>query len=240
MNVDIPLPGLWVIYASAICGMGRNCKPVRVWDAPTRLFHWAATGLVAVLYLTWRYDRMDWHALAGEALLALLLFRLLWGFFGSDTARFACFVRSPREAIRHLARLLRREPDIQVGHNPAGGWMVLAMLALLLGETLTGLYVNNDVANDGPLTAIASARTSNFITDLHKILWTALLAAIALHVLAILVYAVVKRHDLVRPMLTGRKRLPEAVSAPRIASPSLGAVLLVFAAGAAALIAALL
>jgi cytochrome b len=82
---------------------------------------------------------MDWHLLAGEALLALVFFRIAWGFVGSDTAQFAQFLASPYGATRHFARLLRREPDMQVGHNPAGGWMVLLLLALLLGETLTGI-----------------------------------------------------------------------------------------------------
>ncbi|MGH7090339.1 MAG: cytochrome b/b6 domain-containing protein, partial [Stellaceae bacterium] len=96
-----------------------------VWDWPTRLFHWAAVVLVAAAYATWRLNWMDWHAWIGEVLLGLVLFRLLWGFFGSDTARFAHFLQAPTVALGHLARALRREPDNQVGHNPAGGWMVL-------------------------------------------------------------------------------------------------------------------
>jgi cytochrome b len=210
----------------------RNSRTVLVWDWPVRLFHWAAAAALPVLYLTWRWNWMEWHALAGDALLALLLFRLLWGFFGSDSARFAKFLTSPPAGLRHLAHLSQSEPDIQAGHNPAGGWMVIAMLALLLLETLTGLYVLNDVANEGPFTELAPARIANAITALHAISWDVLLALVILHVLAILFYAAVLRQDLVGPMLTGRKRLPASVREPRIASPALA--LLLFACGVSA------
>ena len=115
----------------------------------------------------------------------MLLFRLLWGFFGSETARFSRFLTSPRIAFQHCKYALLREPDRQVGHNPAGGWMVLFLLALLLAETLTGIYVANDIADVGPLTAIVPAADANAIEASHAILWDVLLAAIVLHVLAI-------------------------------------------------------
>jgi len=205
-------------------------RPVLVWDGPTRLFHWLVVVLVAAAYATSKLNWMDWHVRIGEALLALVLFRLLWGFFGSETARFHSFLRAPAAAWQHLRHLFRREADLQVGHNSAGGWMVLLLLALLLGETLSGLYVNNDVADDGPLTQWVPAAIANAITALHTILWDALLAAVALHVLAIAVYAVAKGHNLLRPMLTGRKRLPERFRAPRQASVMLALLLLIISA----------
>jgi cytochrome b len=190
---------------------------VLVWDVPTRLFHWLAVLLVAAAYATWRLNWMDWHALAGESLLALLLFRLLWGLFGSESTRFSSFLAAPGTAARYLATLFRREPDRYAGHNPAGGWMVVLLLGLLFGETLTGLYVANDVADAGPFTEMTPAPIANAITTLHAVLWNALLAAIALHVLAIIVYAAAKRHNLLLPMISGRKRLPDTVPAPRTA-----------------------
>ncbi len=196
--------------------MNSSNQKIQVWDAPTRLFHWLTAALVVAAYVTWRLDWMDWHAKAGYALLALVIFRLLWGVVGSDTARFSRFVASPRLAIHHLQHALRREPDHQVGHNPAGAWMVLFLLALLLGETLSGLYVANDVADQGPLTELVPARIANAITALHWILWDALLAAIALHIVAIAIYAIAKRHDLLTPMITGQKLLPHGVPHPRI------------------------
>ncbi|MGH7001314.1 MAG: cytochrome b/b6 domain-containing protein, partial [Stellaceae bacterium] len=163
-------------------------RKIVIWDAPTRLFHWLTAILVAAAYATWRFDWMDWHVWIGYALLALIVFRLVWGFVGSETARFAGFLASPRAAFAHLAHILRRETDRQRGHNPAGGWMVLVLLALLLGECLSGLYVNNDVADDGPLTQIVPAPISNLIDALHTVLWWSLLAAVTLHVIAVAVY----------------------------------------------------
>jgi len=209
---------------------------VRVWDLPTRLFHWLAAALVAAAYLTWRLNWMDWHGWVGEAVLALVLWRLLWGFLGSDTARFAYFLASPRAALHHLAQIRQREPDRDPGHNPAGGWMVLLLLALLLGETLTGIYVANDVADQGPLTELTPAPLANLISALHRLLWQALLAAVILHLLATYAYFALKRHNLLLPMVTGRKRLPDSVPAPRIAG--LARALTAFL-GAAAVAAAL-
>ncbi len=211
-------------------------RKVLVWDWPTRLFHWLAVALVAAAYATWQLNWMDWHAWAGEALLALVLFRLLWGFLGSDTARFSRFLAAPGAAMRHLARAFRREPDRQIGHNPAGGWMVLLLLALLLGETLSGLYVNNDVADEGPLTELVPARIADLITSLHLVLWYGLVAAVALHVLAIIVYAAAKRQNLLLPMLTGRKSVPLDVAPPRIAGAGRALVLLGVSAVATALL----
>lgn len=202
---------------------------VRVWDLPTRLLHWAIVVLVAALYVTWRVNWMGWHVLSGEALLALLLFRILWGFFGAETARFARFAASPGKALHHLAEFAHREPDTLVGHNPAGAWMVFALLGLLLAEVLTGLYVNNDVANEGPFTEIMPAPLANAISDLHAILWDVILVAVVLHILAILAYAAVKGQNLVGPMITGKKRLPETVVAPRLASLLLALMLFALA-----------
>jgi cytochrome b len=225
-------------YAQPARGMNTNMRRivVLVWDLPTRLFHWLTVVLVAAAYLTWRLNWMDWHALAGEALLALVLFRVAWGLVGSETARFARFLASPRLAVGHLSRLFHREPDEQLGHNPAGGWIILLFLALLLGEALTGVLVNNDVADEGPLTELLPAPVLNLFTDLHAVLWDVLLVAMVLHVAAIATYAVAKGQNLVWPMLTGRKRLPERTSPPRLASHTLAVAVLAGSAAAAALL----
>ena len=127
-----------------------------------------------------------------------------------------------------------------MGHNPAGGWMVLFLLALLLAETLTGIYVANDIADVGPLTGIVPAAVANAIDASHAILWDVLLAAIVLHVLAIFGYAAVKGQNLLLPMITGTKVLPEIVVAPRMGSPVRAAVLFAGSAAAAAIIARLM
>lgn len=208
-----------------------------VWDLPTRISHWVAAVLVLIAYVTLRLNWIGWHVLSGEALLALLLFRVVWGFVGCETARFANFIASPRRAVRHLARLLHREPDEQIGHNPAGGWMVLVLLALMLGETLTGIVDNNDVANEGPLSELMPAWVADLDTDLHAVLWDALVAAIALHVATIALYALTKGHNLLWPMLTGRKHLSSPSTPPRLASLALALTVLGGSAAAAALLA---
>jgi cytochrome b len=215
-------------------------RSILVWDLPIRLFHWLTVALVGAAYITWRLNEMDWHAYAGEALLALLVFRLAWGFIGSDTARFVRFLGSPRAAVQHLVRTFWREPDEQAGHNPAGGWMVVLMLGLLLGQTLTGIIDDNDVADAGPLSDIMPAWLSNRIDDLHGWLWDALLVAIALHLTAIALYAVAKRQNLVRPMLTGRKVLPADARPPRVASPALALFTLASAIAVAVMLASFL
>ena len=215
-------------------------RTVLVWDLPTRLFHWLTVVLVLAAYVTERLNCMTFHARAGTVLLALLLFRLAWGFLGSDTARFAHFLASPRAALHHLAHLFRREPDAQIGHNPAGGWMVLLLLALLLAEVLTGIVDNNDIADAGPLTELMPAQLADAISDLHSLLWDALLAAMALHLAAIATYAATKGHRLLRPMLTGRKQLPAPATSPRVASSLLALAVLAASAVAAALLASFL
>jgi cytochrome b len=205
---------------------GHTERRVPVWDLPTRLFHWLTVVLVAAAYLTQRENWMLAHVRIGETLLALVLFRILWGCFGSETARFSRFVASPGKALGHLRHLLRREPDVQVGHNAAGGWMVLLLLALLLLVTLTGLYDNNDIADEGPLSEIVPAKIANAIASLHAFGWDALAAAVVLHICAIAVYAIAKGHNLVGPMVSGKKRLPVSVRAPVRGSLWLAALLL--------------
>ncbi|WP_206952520.1 cytochrome b/b6 domain-containing protein [Trinickia acidisoli] len=212
----------------------RRSRPVLVWDLPTRLFHWLAVALVLAAYVTIRLNLLDWHVRIGETLLALVLFRLLWGCVGSETARFRSFVASPAAALRHLRHLFQREPDLQVGHNPAGGWMVLLLLALLLGETLSGLYDYNDVSDVGPLTAWVPAPIAYAISVLHdSLLWDVIVAAVVLHVLAIALYAIAKGHNLLRPMVTGRKTLPGPILPPRRTSAGLALLCLIVAAAAA-------
>src|ERR1700733_10984656 len=121
---------------------------------------------------------MELHATVGDVLLALVLFRLGWGFFGAETARFSSFFASPRTTVRHLARMLKPESDRQIGHNPAGGWSVIFLLMLLLGETLSGLYVLNDVAQVGPLTDSVPSRIANMIDAMHSLIWRVMLAGI--------------------------------------------------------------
>ena len=208
-------------------------RPVTVWDPWIRLVHWAIVVLLGVSYAAIQAGNMRLHYWSGYTVLTLVLFRIAWGFVGSDTARFGRFLRSPLAALRHLAEFPRRHPDREIGHNAAGGWMVLVLLALLLAQPLTGLFADSGYGDYGPLAKKVSGELSDRLTGLHhRIFYFGILPAAGLHVLAVLAYALVKRHDLVRPMLTGRKRLPAELPAPRLGSPLLAAALL----GTAALV----
>jgi cytochrome b len=209
---------------------------VLVWDLPVRVFHWLIVLLVAAAYATLRLNWMVLHGWVGYAVLTLVLFRLLWGFIGGETARFSHFLVLPRTALQHLQHTFRREPDAQLGHNPAGGWMVLLLLALLLVETLTGIYVANDIANEGPLTEIVPAWAANAVEAAHAIVWDALLGAILLHLVAIAGYAAIKGQNLLRPMITGTKVLPASIAAPRAGGAARAGLLVLGCALATALL----
>ncbi len=212
--------------------------PMRVWDAPTRLFHWLLVVLLPACFLAAELGWMDWHLRLGYAVLALFLFRIAWGFVGSDTARFGRFLTSPLAGLRHLATFRVREPDTQVGHNAAGGWMVLVMLLLIGVELGSGLGANDGLGvYEGPLARHVGEHASDLLTVIHATTKLLLIVAVGLHVLAIVLYAVVKRHDLVRPMLTGKKRLPAATRAPRMASSLLALLLFALAAAVAVVVA---
>lgn len=211
-------------------------RRVKVWDGWIRLFHWAIVLLVAAQYATAQLGLMNWHFRFGYTVLALLLFRLAWGLVGSDTARFTRFLKSPLAALAHLRDLHRREPDTEIGHNAAGGWMVLALLGLLLAQVASGLFANEEPGESygahGPYALQVSDALSQFLTSLHGWVFNLILIAIGVHVVAVATYAVLKRHDLVRPMISGFKRLPAKLLPPRLGHPLLALALL---AGSAAM-----
>ncbi len=207
-------------------------RRVKVWDGWIRLVHWGIVSLVGISWVSMETGNAEVHYVSGYAVLTLLLFRLAWGVAGSDTARFARFLRSPLAALRHLGEFSRPEPDREIGHNAAGGWMVLVLLGLLLAQPLTGLFADSGYGDHGPLAKKVSSATSDWLTGLHhRIFYYGILVAAALHVTAVAAYALLKGHDLVRPMVTGRKSLPADARAPRMGPPLLAAALL----GAAAL-----
>ena len=212
-----------------------NPRAVTVWDLPTRLFHWTLVILMIAQWLTAENsETMDYHVWGGYAVLALVLFRLIWGFVGSDTARFGDFLRGPGAALEYAKALRHGAAPHYLGHNPMGGWSIVAMLALLLVQAGTGLFANDDILIEGPLYAWVSKGTSDWLTSIHKFSFNLLLLVIAVHISAVLFYLLVKRENLIHPMLSGRKRLPPTLisPAPRIVSPWLG--LAVFAAAVAA------
>ncbi len=206
---------------------------VRVWDAPTRCFHWTLVALVFFCWLTQEKGWMELHFLSGEAVLALVLFRIGWGFVGSQTARFAAFLKHPMAALHHLKDLPKREPDTELGHNAAGGWMVLGLLGLLLLQVGTGMFANDDESFiEGPLRHLVSKGISDLAGKVHEASFALIQIAVALHVLAIMVYLVLKGHNLVRPMILGTKEIAGPVTHPTMVGPLRAIVLLAVAAAA--------
>jgi len=147
----------------------------------------------------------------GYAVLTLVLFRLVWGVLGSTTARFSDFVTSPYAALQYFVGKHNNEQTRHVGHNPAGGWMVLALLGLVLVIAACGLFANDDMMSEGPLAHYVGERISDLATAWHENGFHLLLALVTLHVAAIFFYLLVKKENLVRPMLTGIKFLPQGV-----------------------------
>lgn len=191
-----------------------------VWDLPTRLFHWLTAGLVVTSWISAEIggNAMTVHVWSGLSLLSLVLFRVMWGFLGGTYARFSNFVRGPRAAADYAAALLRGQARPSVGHNPLGALMVVALLANLGVQAATGLFANDDVMLEGPLAARVSKETSDLLTKVHHLSFNVLLVLIALHIAAAIYYLVVKRENLIRPMITGRKRLP-AIHGDGLATP---------------------
>lgn len=200
--------------------------PMPIWDLPVRLFHWLLPILIITSYLTVKTGHMALHLLSGYTMAALLLFRLVWGVVGSDTARFTHFVKSPVAALRYVGQMSRREPDNVVGHNEAGGLMVLGLLALLVVQVATGLCANDDGETEGPLMKFISKALSDLLSKMHVVNFKLIMVAVGLHILAVVAYRVFKGHDLVRAMITGRKRLPAATPAPRMVHPVVALVIL--------------
>lgn len=181
-----------------------------VWDIFVRLFHW--TLVASILFAWWSGEQggnwMTWHMYAGYTVLGLVLFRLFWGFAGSHYARFAEFVRSPMATLRYTLALFKRQEPHHIGHNPLGGWMVVALLLLAAAQAGTGLFANDEIFTEGPLVHLISYDLSVEITRWHKWIFNILLTAIGLHLLGVIFHQVFKREKLVQAMFHGRKPAP--------------------------------
>ena len=183
-------------------------RTVRVWDFPTRLFHWT---LVLLMLISWRTGEtggewLRYHFWSGYAILTLVLFRIVWGVVGGTHARFGNFVRGIPSALHHVRELLRPGPTSDVGHNAVGGWMVVMLLLVLLVQTATGLFADDDIVTTGPLGDLVSSSARARLTTIHKYNFELIQILAGIHILAVLAFLVVKRQNLVGAMITGRKR----------------------------------
>jgi cytochrome b len=187
----------------------KKSEIVRVWDVPVRAFHWTLVILMAVSYFSGRAagDWMKLHFWSGYAILTLVLFRILWGFLGSTTARFSDFIRGPSAVIGHLRELVGKHGPHDAGHNPVGGLMVVALLFAVLLQAATGLFsADTDMGTvNGPLAMKVADKVVEKATAFHHFWINLILVLVALHVLAVVVFLVWKRQNLTGAMFTGRK-----------------------------------
>jgi cytochrome b len=214
-------------------GTESHLKKVSVWDLPTRLFHWLLVILVIVSFVTGNIggNAMQYHEWSGFTILTLLLFRLAWGFVGSRESRFATFVVGPAAVVRYAATLLRRDSQHYLGHNPLGGWSIIAMLLALWVQVGTGLFANDDIVTEGPLYHWVSKAMSDWLTRVHNLNKTVIIGLVSIHVLAVLFYFFYKRENLLKPMLTGVKQwrgpIPESSTGRTWAAAPIAALAIV-------------
>ena len=183
---------------------------VRIWDLPTRIFHWLLVLLVGFSFVSAKVGSgwLQWHFYSGYTILTLIVFRLLWGVAGSHYARFATFLRGPRAIVSYV-----HSRATVAGHNPLGALAVLAFLLCLLVQGTTGLFATDDIVSEGPLRQLISNSTADLLTRIHRWNEWVLIALIALHLSAVLYYLLARRRNLIVPMLTGDQYVKEAVAA---------------------------
>jgi cytochrome b len=194
-----------------------NREKILVWDLPTRLFHWLLAGTFAGAWLTADSERwIDVHVTLGYTFAGLIAFRLLWGLVGTRYARFSSFVRGPSAVLAYLRSLVTLRPQHYVGHNPAGGWAVLALLALGIVTALAGFLTYNDYGG-------------HWLEELHEGAASAMLALVFFHIAAVVVSSLLHKENLVRAMITGLKRGARSQAIRRPQWIAAGALLLAVA-----------
>lgn len=212
-----------------------------VWDGFVRVFHWSLVALFIVSVITGKVggNAITWHMWSGYAILALVLFRILWGFFGGEYARFGSFLASPVRTLKFAKGMMGKTHEYVVGHNPLGGWMVLALLLLLATQAVLGLFSNDEIATTGPLARYISDEASIKLMSRHRLIGDLLLIMVGVHIAAVLFHLFVKKENLVRAMFSGRKQLPPALArdaeGARKASMPLGFIIVSIAIAAVAI-----
>jgi len=211
-------------YARSV---GTPAGTVLAWDLPTRIAKWLLALLVGLAFASRYYgdDALIWHQWNGLAILVVIVFRLLWGFLGGSTARFASFLHGPAAAFAYAASLLRGRPQHFLGHNPLGGWMVIVLLAVVAAQALTGLFTTDDITVYGPMTNVASDETISRASAWHQRIYPVLIILIAIHVVVNLIYALFGRDRLLTAMINGRKPAETYVDRAPATAGSIGLAL---------------
>ena len=174
----------------------------RIWDLPTRLFHWALVATVLCSFISVKIggNAMIWHSRFGYVVLALILFRLIWGVIGSHHSRFINFIKGPKSVLNYL-----KGSEETPGHSPIGALSVLLILGLFGFQAVSGLFASDEIFFDGPLVKYTSSLWVDLLTSLHRLNEYVLISVVVLHISAIFVYKIFKKINLITPMLTGDK-----------------------------------
>jgi cytochrome b len=184
-------------------------RKVKVWDVPTRIFHWSIVALVAIAWATGEEEGTAFivHSVAGYALLTALIFRLVWGFIGGFYARFSNFVRPWSAVARYAKQLAQLKPQHIIGHNPLGGWMIVLLLAVLALIVVSGLFAQGEEGLAGPWAASAVVLTAQQWYELHEVSFNVLLVLIIVHIAGVVIDQFLTGDKLVQAMFTGVKRI---------------------------------
>jgi cytochrome b len=190
---------------------------IRIWDLPLRLFHWLLVMAVIGSFVSVKLggNAMIWHGRFGYLVLALITFRLVWGFVGTHHARFTQFIKFPKAILAYL-----KNPSETPGHSPMGAISVLVLLGLFLAQALAGLFATDDIAFDGPFAKYVASAWVELLSSFHRWNEWVLLALVATHIGAILYYKYVKRINLTSAMITGDKELVDTAMAPLVQDDS--------------------
>ncbi|WP_299794012.1 cytochrome b/b6 domain-containing protein [uncultured Shewanella sp.] len=203
---------------------------IKVWDLPVRFFHWGMIALLGGLWWTADASEMEWHQILAYCLMVLIICRLVWGIIGSDTARFTHFIKHPKTVLEYVRKTREQGISASIGHNPLGGYMVLALMTLITLQLSTGLFSTDEIFTEGPLYAAVSTETGSLMTWLHKKIFYVMLGFAAAHVLAVIAHGV-KGDKLVGPMLSGYKQVPAKLDVQLTFKPLLVALVLLLAVG---------
>jgi cytochrome b len=198
---------------SAQDASGKPKTALKIWDIPTRVFHWVLVivfGMSAYSAFEPKFGfYADMHLYSGVAIIALIVWRIIWGILGSETARFSSFVKSPIKVTEYL----KNPSNHKIGHNPIGGYSVLLMLVLILAQAILGLFATDGMLFSGPLSNEAG-NYGDLITEIHEILGLTLLYITGGHILAVLFYLGIKKTNLIWPMITGKATVPIDANTP--------------------------
>ncbi|MEP3197281.1 MAG: cytochrome b/b6 domain-containing protein [Lentilitoribacter sp.] len=189
--------------------MANSTAKVKVWDVYIRIFHWLLLICILVSFISFRLDEMDIHFISGHCVLALLIFRVIWGVIGSRTALFHTFIKGPGAILNYVKNPSSEKFKGMIGHSPIAALSVIAMLVVILVQVGTGLISDDEILLQGPLAKYVSGDMSYQATTYHGINAKLIIGLIVLHLAAIAFYRFIKKDNIVKPMVSGQKEVTE-------------------------------